>query len=166
MMPSMSRFASAVSSIPAQRLNSSPRYPRVVVAAPAYLSRAGTPKTPADLAKHRIVGGPATAVPTAWTFERAGKTISVELDPHFSTDENEGAIAAARAGIGITSTNGWACRRDLKDGTLVRLFADWTIAGIPVHAYFPMGPATRAAGRSVVDHLAAAFRQDAKKPFP
>jgi DNA-binding transcriptional LysR family regulator len=83
----------------------------------------------------------------------------VTLAPNFSTNDNEGAIAAAAAGLGVTSTSGWSCRRELADGYLVRLFADWNQAGIPVHAFFPMGPATRAAGRAAVDHLVAEFKR-------
>ena len=88
--------------------------PRVVVASPDYLARHGAPETPDDLVHHRIVGGTAAAVPTAWRFERAGEESAIKLEPHFSTDENEGAIAAAVAGFGITSTSGWACRRELE----------------------------------------------------
>jgi DNA-binding transcriptional LysR family regulator len=48
-----------------------------------------------------------------------------------------------------------------EDGSLVRLFLGWKMAGIPVHAYFPMGSATRASGRAAVDHLVAEFRRGA-----
>jgi DNA-binding transcriptional LysR family regulator len=133
--------------------------PRLVVASPDYLARSGEPKTPDDLVRHRIVGGTAAAVPTAWRFERDGQETAIKLEPHFSTDENEGAIAAAVAGFGITSTSGWACRRELESGALVRLLSDWTLAGIPVHAYFPMGRATRAAARAAIDHLISAFER-------
>jgi DNA-binding transcriptional LysR family regulator len=133
------------------------RIPRVIVAGPTYLEHAGVPATPADLTQHRIVGGSASAVPTAWAFERDGEKVTVDLQPHFSTNENEGAIAAAAAGLGITSTSEWACQREIENGSLVRLLTDWKTAAIPVHAYFPMGPATRAAARALVDHLAAQF---------
>jgi DNA-binding transcriptional LysR family regulator len=133
--------------------------PRVIVASPDYLSQHGKPATPNDLVQHRIVGGSAAAVPTAWKFERDGKELEVQLEPGFSTNENEGAIAAVVSGFGITSTSGWACRRELEDGSLVRLFPDWKMVGIPVHAYFPMGRATRAAARAAVDHLVAHFKQ-------
>jgi hypothetical protein len=43
----------------------------------------------------------------------------------------------------------------------VRLFADWNLTGIEVHAYFPRGKETRAAGRAVVEHLIALFRDEA-----
>ena len=136
--------------------------PRVVVAAPAYLDRAGTPETPNDLMRHRIVGGPASSVPTAWLFERDGETTAVDLQPHFSTNENEGAVAAAIAGLGITSTSRWACARALDEGALVPLLTAWRVKDIPVQAYFPMGAATRAAARALVDHLVAELRRDAQ----
>src|SRR5580700_5947526 len=135
--------------------------PRVVVASPEYLARQGTPGTPDELVRHRIVGGTAAAVPTAWRFERDGQESAIKLEPHFSTDENEGAIAAAAAGFGITSTSGWACRRELENGALVRLLPEWKLAGIPVYAYFPMGGATRAAARAAIEHLITAFQRDA-----
>jgi DNA-binding transcriptional LysR family regulator len=134
--------------------------PRVVVASPDYLARHGAPDTPDDLDRHRIIGGSAAAVPTAWRFERDGQVSAPKLEPHFSTDENEGAIAAAVAGFGITSTSGWACRRELENGALVRVLTEWTLAGIPVHAYFPMRRATRAAARAVIDHLVACFERE------
>jgi DNA-binding transcriptional LysR family regulator len=133
--------------------------PRVVVASPGYLAQHGTPATPSELVQHRIVGGTAAAVPTAWMFERDGKELAMQLEPRFSTNENEGAIAAAVSGFGITSTSGWACRREREDGSLVQLVSDWKMFGIPVHAYFPMGRATRAAARAAVDHLVAHFKQ-------
>jgi DNA-binding transcriptional LysR family regulator len=136
--------------------------PRVVVAAPDYLARNGSPAVPEDLAHHRIVGGSAAAVPNAWKFARDGRECALRLEAHFVTNENEGAVAAAAAGFGITSTSFWSCRRELESGALVRLLAGWRMAGIPLHAYFPMGKATRAAGRAAVDHLAAAFARDAE----
>jgi DNA-binding transcriptional LysR family regulator len=113
---------------------------RVIVASPDYIERHGAPVTPDELTQHRIVGGPASVVPAGWRFARAGEEVVVDLEAIFSTDENEGAVAAAAAGI-------------------VRLLVDWKTADIPVHAYFPMGRATRAAGRAVVEHLMAEFRR-------
>jgi DNA-binding transcriptional LysR family regulator len=136
--------------------------PRVGVASPDYLARAGTPARPSELAEHRIVSGPASVVPTGWVFERDGKTETLELTSHFSTNDNEGAVAAAAAGMGVTSTTGWACGRELRDGSLIRLLPDWKTRDVPVHAYFPAGRATRLSARSLIDFLAADFRRDAE----
>jgi len=134
--------------------------PRLVLASPAYLRQYGSPETPADLTSHRIVDGPASVTPDAWSFERDGKTVSLDLHPIYSTNENEGAVAAAIAGLGITTTTGWACRRELADGSLVALLPEWTMAEIPVFAYFPMGRATRAAGRAFVEYFVSVLARD------
>ena len=133
---------------------------RVVVASPRYLAQHGTPAAPEDLTRHRIVGGPASMVPNAWRFRRQEQEIAVELESHFHTTENEGAVAAAAAGLGITSTSEWAASPELRDGRLVRVLADWPMAGIPAHASFPMARDTRAAGRAVIDYLIAELRRD------
>jgi DNA-binding transcriptional LysR family regulator len=132
--------------------------PRVAIASPAYLAEAGTPETPDALTGHRIVGGPASVVPNGWAFERDGETVQPDLDAHFTTNENEGAVAAAVAGLGVTSTTLLSCAREIEQGQLVRLLPGWTMAQIPVHAYFPMGRDTRAAGRAIVEYLIAEIR--------
>src|ERR1700688_4754894 len=53
--------------------------PRVIVASPGYLARHGVPATPDELARHRIVGGTSSAVPTAWMFQREGQELVVPL---------------------------------------------------------------------------------------
>lgn len=132
----------------------------MVIASPDYLASHSSPAEPDDLSRHRIVGGTASVVPAAWTFERDGRRVKLELEPHFATDDNEGAIAAAVAGLGVTSTSGWACRRELEAGQLVLLPSDWSLEPIPVHAYFPLGRDTRAAARAAVEYLAAGFREE------
>jgi DNA-binding transcriptional LysR family regulator len=127
---------------------------RVIVAAPHYLERHGTPHTPDDLVTHRIVGGPAGAHASSWQFERDGETTSIELQPHVSTNDTAGALSAATAGLGIVSTTSWACRAEVERGTLVHVLAAWRMAELPVHAYFPMGRTTRLAARSFVDFIA------------
>jgi DNA-binding transcriptional LysR family regulator len=133
---------------------------RVVVAAPSYLARAGTPVMPADLMGHRIVRGPAASQPSSWQFERDGETQTIEPDSHLSVNDNAGAVAAAAGGLGITSTTGWACRQELENGSLVPLLADWQTVGIPVNAYFPMGRSTRIAARAFVDFIATVLQDD------
>ncbi|MDH4612434.1 LysR family transcriptional regulator [Pseudomonas sp. BN102] len=131
--------------------------PRFILASPSYLRVAGEPTTPEDLQSHRIIGGPAAAVQSAWTFKRDGETRTIKLEAHFSTDENEGAVAAAAAGLGITSTTAWACRRELESGELVTLLNDWATVPVPVHAYFPHASRTRSAGRALIEHLVASL---------
>lgn len=128
---------------------------RVVVAAPAYLSRHGTPALPEDLSGHRIVGGPAGAQPTSWQFERDGRQTMVDVHPQVSVNDTSGAIAAAVAGLGIVSSTSWACRAEINSGALSRLLPEWAMVDLPVHAYFPNGRATRMAARAFVTFIEA-----------
>jgi DNA-binding transcriptional LysR family regulator len=137
---------------------------RVIAAAPAYLDKHGTPLTPEDILRHRIVGGPSGSHATSWQFERDGKQESIDLRPQVSVNDTAGALAAATAGLGIISTTSWACRADVGSGALVRLLPDWKMVDLPVHAYFPMGRATRMAARSFVEFIEAEFARDRLLP--
>lgn len=131
-------------------------YSRVIVAAPSYLERFGRPTSPAELRDHRIVQGPAGAVGTAWTFVRDGRSeTAVVTKPNALFSDNEGVVAAASAGMGIASIGYWSCRRELEDGRLVQLLAQWETVPTKVYAYFPLGKATRFAARAFVDYFAA-----------
>lgn len=133
-------------------------YPRVVVASPAYLAERGTPVSPDELLGHRIVFGPAATVSTAWAFTREDVTTTVPVEPNISFSDNEGATAGAKAGLGITSIGYWTCRNELEDGSLVPILTDWPMTPIKVHAYFPLGRATRTAARAFINFLLDEFR--------
>ncbi|SRR5579859_530328 len=135
-------------------------YSRLVVASPGYLERFGTPETPQDLAAHRIVYGPAAAPDTAWAFSRDGQRETVEVTPVISFSDNEGAVAGAVAGLGITSIGWWTCRREIEQGALVKLLPDWEMASTRVHAYFPLGRATRSAARAFIEFLIEDFSRN------
>lgn len=126
--------------------------PRLVVASPAYLTRAGIPVTPADLGAHAIVLGPATA--TALQFSKGTRTASVQLTGRLAVTANEGATAAAVAGLGLTVTSLWGCRAELERGTLVRVLADWTLPPVTLHAVFPRGRSAMPAVRALIEHFA------------
>lgn len=140
------------------------RYARVIVASPAYLAGRGTPLTPDELIGHRIVYGPAATVNSAWTFTRDAIITTVPLEPNLSFSDNEGAAAGAKAGLGITSIGYWACRNELEDGSLVAILSDWSLVPTQVHAYFPLGRATRTAARAFIDFLLEEYKGGFDRP--
>lgn len=131
--------------------------PRVILASRTYVDSAGMPSSPEDLVNHRIIGGPSGAV--GWTFERDGRSVVVDLQPHISVNDNEGAVVAAVAGLGICSTPMRTVRPELLDGSLVELLSDWSRPTVDVHAYFPLGRSTRIAARSLVAYLKTEFEK-------
>jgi DNA-binding transcriptional LysR family regulator len=71
---------------------------RVLAASPAYLSKAGMPTAPADLAAHAVIVGPASAGSDGWAFRKEGKAASVRVSSRITVTGTEGATAAAVAG--------------------------------------------------------------------
>lgn len=137
------------SSATARRIGTSHR---ILVAAPAYLRRAGAPATPADLPGHSIIVGPAALF--GWTFQRDGKEISLQLDGRLAVNVNEAATTAAVAGLGITAVGTWGCREELASGALVQLLPEWTLPAVEIHAVFAAGRAAKPSARAFVDYLA------------
>ena len=73
--------------------------------------------------EHRIIGGSAAAVPSAWASDRGSERVSVG-QPHWSTNDRPISLAVF---IGITSTSEWACHSELEAGSLIRLFTEFQL---------------------------------------
>ncbi len=125
---------------------------RLLIASPAYLKKAGVPETPGSLAKHAMIIGPADGG-RSWSFQRNGSVMSVRVDGRLAISANEGAVAAALAGLGIVSNVIWGCRAELASGTLVRVLADWQMEVVELNAVFPAGRATKSSARAFATHL-------------
>src|SRR3546814_297199 len=115
------------SSMMARKLGTSAR---MLVASPAYLERAGTPRKPADLPSHMLILGPSGMRPDAWVFRSQGKSVSVRLEGRLNISVNEVATSAAVAGLGIASTAIWGCREELERGELARVLTDWDMGTV------------------------------------
>ncbi|HEY4296723.1 MAG TPA: LysR family transcriptional regulator [Paraburkholderia sp.] len=141
--------ALADSTAVARRIRS---WPRVLVASPRYLARVGTPRHPEDLSAHDLIVGPMT-LGTAWSFRRGEKQTSVRLESRFRVDGNEGAIAAATAGLGITMTTSGACRVEVENGALVRVLPQWDLGSSDLHAVYVGGKGAKRAAKVLTEYL-------------
>lgn len=128
--------------------------PRLIAASPAYLKLHGWPRNPGDLAAHAVIIGPVGIGPNAWSFTKDGRRTSVRIEGQLTTAANEGATAAAVAGLGITLTSLWGCRAELERGDLAQIIEDWTMEPMELHALFPAGRAASPAARAFIDYLA------------
>ena len=131
---------------------------RLIAASPAYLERAGTPCMPSDLSKHQVILGPSSVAPTGWVFKRDGKTLSVRVDGQVMVTVNEGATAAAAAGLGVISTAYWGCKTELESGALVQLLPEWDLGRIEVNAVLPGRHSAKRSARAFADFLVKSFR--------
>jgi DNA-binding transcriptional LysR family regulator len=140
--------------------------PRLLVASPSYLRRAGRPQTPADLAAHSLIVGPADHNSTTWSFQRDGRPMSIRVEGRVNVSSNDGAIAAAVADLGIVSTVQWGCRAELKSRALVQVLDDWPMEQVELHAVFPAGRAAKISARALVDYLASSLSESLAERRP
>lgn len=133
---------------------------RVLVAAPAYLARAGMPLAPSDLVGHMFIIGPAGRSSEGWSFRKGGKATSVRVQGRLVVNAAEAAAAAAIAGLGILSTGQGGVQAELEAGSLVRLLPDWEIGTSDIHVILPAGRAAKASARAFADFVAAQVREN------
>jgi DNA-binding transcriptional LysR family regulator len=111
---------------------------RVVVAAPGYCKEHGTPRTPADLAKHAgIVFGAGPSPADVWSLESGGRRAEVRITPRLAVNDFEIMRAAALGGVGIALIAEFVCAEDVRKGRLRHVIPAWRSAETPVHALYP-----------------------------
>lgn len=96
-----------------------------VVAAPAYLDRAGVPDEPEDLAAHPCMSYWRESSDEAWEFAAAARSVSVRMHGRFRANNPESVASAAIAGLGIALLPAYVCTDALADGRLVKLLPGW-----------------------------------------
>jgi DNA-binding transcriptional LysR family regulator len=132
---------------------------RVVVASPNYLARRGTPKTPADLARHDTIFGTARAGAPEWRFGPSTRGPVVRLSPRLLVNEIEAQLIAARAGRGIARVLSYQVAEDLAAGALQRLLPAYEPASLPVQLVTLSGGHRAPKVRAFLDHAAEALHE-------
>jgi len=111
---------------------------RQCVAAPAYLARAGVPATPADLARHQCLTLSSEASQSrGWAFRIQGE-ITYQR-PLGQLDCSDGQVLHewCLAGLGIAWRSTWEVERDIAEGRLTEVLADFAAPPNGIHAVFP-----------------------------
>jgi DNA-binding transcriptional LysR family regulator len=127
----------------------------VTCAAPAYLERHGTPRTPQDLIHHEtlLFRDPQTGRPFGWAFSRGGKTIDVDVRGRMTTDDPSAAVEACAAGYGLFQSLALGLDPWLRRGELVRVLSDWSEELYPLYAYHPSRHLPPAKVRAFLDFI-------------
>ena len=127
-----------------------------VVASPAYLARHGEPKTPADLAKHNLIGFNFARSVEGWPFRVDGALISVAAVGNTQVGDGEIARQLAVAGVGLARLGRFHTQAEVASGRLVTVLEDFNPGDIEViHAvYLGQGGFVPARMRAFIDFLA------------
>jgi len=134
--------------------------PRLVVAAPAYLAKRGTPKTPAELSSHDCIAGPGLSGRGGWRFTRSGAVTAIAVEGRVQVATADGVIACVKAGLGIAVASRWMCRAELQTGELVSILSDYQLESVELHAVYPAGRRPSVKVRAFSDYLAAKLIAD------
>ncbi|MBO1360482.1 LysR family transcriptional regulator [Acetobacter sacchari] len=118
---------------------------RSVMATPAYLARAGEPKTPADLAAHQAIVY--SRQPNVWSFTRDGAAASVTVHGRLKLSAAEGIRAAVLADMGLVISSDWMFADELASGVVRKVLAGWSLPTIDLWAVFPTGRMASAKAR-------------------
>lgn len=132
---------------------------RRVIATPSYLTRAGRPETPADLAAHETLVF--SQQDSVWDFLRGGQSVSVSVRGRARFSAAEGIRAAVLGDMGLTIASQWMFTPELADGRVQAVLSDWSLPDIDLWAVFPSGRMATAKARAFADFVEAAVNRQA-----
>ena len=111
----------------------------ITCASPAYLERHGTPASPDALDGHQAVGfvSSRTGETLPFEFTVGGKTLEVRLPGRVAANNSDTAADLARLGLGLIQAPRYRFEKELADGTLVEVLADYPPSPTPLSALYP-----------------------------
>ncbi len=130
----------------------------VVVASPDYLARRGTPREPADLARHDCIRYMYGEGGDIWHFAGPQGPEAVRVQGQLRTNNGDAMRIAALQGAGIAVIPSFIVSDELLAGTLTPLLPAWRGAEeMAIHAIYPPGRNPSAKLRSFIDFLVPRF---------
>lgn len=128
----------------------------VVVGAPDYLRRRGTPQTLEDLAAHECIqfDRPSSGRRIPWTFQVEGEAVDIVTDGAYGTAEDVlGGVTLARAGAGLFQTYRFVVEDDLRAGRLTEVLQQHGGSTRPFVLLYPHARHISRRVRAFVDFL-------------
>jgi DNA-binding transcriptional LysR family regulator len=129
-----------------------------LVAAPAYLARAGEPAHPRDLARHACILDTNMRDPTLWRFRDGGRALTVNVTGPVRYSNAEACLGAAEDGLGFALVPGFLSGPSLRAGRVVRRLEGFAEGRLGVHLLYPPGRHLAAKVRAFIDFMAQNFR--------
>jgi DNA-binding transcriptional LysR family regulator len=130
----------------------------VVVGAPAYLERNGSPAAPEDLARHECIIDTNFRDPNRWSFGVGGAERMAPVRGRIRYSNAEACLRAAEAGLGLACVPAFVAGDAIRSGRVVRLLSGFETEPYGVHALYPHNRHLAAKVRVLVDFLAERYR--------
>jgi len=131
-------------------------FEQMVVASPAYLAVAGTPRKPADLTGHSWVALTLLPAPLTWKFTGPrGQSGTVRVAGRLRCDSSSTLRAMLQAGAGISTLDSLSAAEAVRNGSLVRVLDGWQLPRGGVYAVYAPGRHIQAKVRAFIDFYSA-----------
>ena len=130
----------------------------VLVAAPSYLQRRGSPRLPADLREHTLIASTAGGFGGGWRFAEAAGDHPLKINARLKVSSNDAAVAAAQSGFGIARLLSYQVAAEVDAGRLCRLMPEYDPPPYPVHILHRETRHASARVRAFIDLLAESLR--------
>lgn len=111
--------------------------PRVMVAAPIYLTAHGAPEDPGDLSRHTCLSYGADARDEVWELSKGASRRSHRATGRFSANNGDVLARLARNGEGIALLPRFIVEGDLTAGRLAEVLPGWSAPEIWLTLYYP-----------------------------
>lgn len=108
----------------------------IACASPAYLEKAGTPSSPADLSRHKCVRHEMYQS-KAWEFIKGSEKHVIKIKSQVNTNSVIIARDLAISGLGVTLIPTYCINNELKTGTLVQVLSQWKLPSQTIRALYP-----------------------------
>jgi DNA-binding transcriptional LysR family regulator len=130
---------------------------RVLAASPQYLQRHGTPRTPDELAGHRLLIYNLANQPHLLRFTRNGAVTSVPIQGILEANDGQVVRAAALKHHGILLQPLYIIDEDIVGGRLVPVLQEWELPSLVMNVAYPTRRHLPAKVRCFVDFLVEQF---------
>ena len=130
---------------------------RVMAASPQYLQRHGTPRTPDELAKHRLLIYNLANQPHELRFTRNGAVTSLHVQGVLEANDGQIIRAAALKHLGILLQPMYIIHEDVVAGRLVPVLREWELPRLTINIAYPTRRHLPAKVRCFVDFLVEQF---------
>ena len=142
--------------------------PWLLVAAPAYLERAGEPRRPEELAQHECLVYSSVMGDDRWQFgatpgpgsDTAGSTAggqTVAVRGRLRSNSLSAVLDACTTGLGIAALPWYVACKDVAAGHLRQVLAEHALPAQEIHAVFPSPKLLPEKVRSFIDFLQPQF---------
>ncbi|MDP1564858.1 MAG: LysR family transcriptional regulator [Polaromonas sp.] len=112
--------------------------PWVMVAAPRYLKKYGTPKKPRDLSGHAALIYSSVLGDDVWRLvSPKGEAVTVPVAGRLRSNNLSAVLAAARNGLGIAAMPRYVAADSLASEQVLEVLADHSLPEQEIHAVFP-----------------------------